>query len=149
MASRYGLQIRTATSADASGIAELMGSAGHVVSIAAVTHRLEALDREHGTALLALEWGPPSGVIVLSWFRTLETDHPVAQISTLLVGPEQRRRGVGRTLLKAGAQAARSAGCDELFLFASADQPGMPEFSVANGFDEAGSRFTRPLRKRA
>jgi predicted N-acetyltransferase YhbS len=149
LASRYGLQIRTATPADAPGIAELMASSGHIVSTTALTDRLDALRQERGTALIALEWGPPSGLIVLSWFRILEADHAVAQITTLLVGPEHRRRGIGRMLLKAGAQAARSAGCDELFLFAPANQLGLPEFSLANGFDEAGNRFTRPLRKRA
>jgi N-acetylglutamate synthase-like GNAT family acetyltransferase len=149
LGTRYGLQIRAATPADAPGIAELMASSGYVVSTTTLTDRLEALRQERGTALLALEWGPPSGLVVLSWFRTLEADDPVAQITSLLVAPEERRRGIGRMLLKAAAQSARSAGCNELFLFAPSDQPSLPEFSRANGFHEAGARFTRPLRKRA
>jgi ribosomal protein S18 acetylase RimI-like enzyme len=125
-----------------------MASSGHLVDTTMLADRLEALRQERGTALLALEWGPPSGLIVLSWFRTLHADHPVGQITTLLVAPGDRRRGIGRMLLKAGAQSARSAGCNELFLLAPSDQLGLAEFSRANGFDEAGSRFSRPLRKR-
>lgn len=149
MSSRYGLQIRTAAPADAAGIAELMASVGQAVSAPALIARLEALRREPGTALLALEWGPPSGLIVLHWVRTLESDHPVAQISTLVVGPEERRRGIGRLLIKAGAQAARSAGCGELHLLASPAQPGVREFGVATGFVATGISLARPLRKKA
>lgn len=148
MAGRYGLQIRTATPADASGIAELISGAGFVISTPALTERLEALRQERGTALLALEWGPPSGLIVLNWFRTLESDHFVAHVSTLLVARDERRRGIGRMLLKAGAQAARSAGCAELQLLVSPDDAGLQEFSFANGFEQAGIRLTRGLRKK-
>jgi aminoglycoside 6'-N-acetyltransferase I len=145
---RYGLQIRAAAPADAADIAELMSRAGHAIGAPALMDRLEALRQERGTALLALEWGPPSGIIVLNWFRTLESDHPVAQISTLLVGPEERRRGIGRTLLKAGAQAARSAGCAELRFLVAPDEPGLHGFCIANGFEDRGRRMTRGLRKR-
>jgi aminoglycoside 6'-N-acetyltransferase I len=93
LASRYGLQIRAASGADAPGIAELMEAAGHPVDVATIGTRLEAFRQEAGVALLALEWGPPSGLIVLNWYRTLSADLAVAQISTLLVAPDDRRRG--------------------------------------------------------
>jgi aminoglycoside 6'-N-acetyltransferase I len=147
LASRYGLQIRTATPADAPGIAELMGNAGHAVGAAALAERLEALRKEGGTALLALEWGPPSGLIVLNWFQTLNVDARVAQISTLLVGPEERRRGIARLLLKAAAQAARSAGCGGLHLLAPPGAPSLTHFAKASGFEEVGTNLVRPLRK--
>ncbi len=147
MASRYGLQIRTATPADAPGIAELMGNSGHAVGAAALADRLEALRKEQGTALLALEWGPPSGLIVLNWFTTLNADTRVAQISTLLVGPEERRRGIARLLLKAAAQAARSAGCGSLHLLAPGGVPSLTLFAQASGFEEVGTSLVRPLRK--
>jgi aminoglycoside 6'-N-acetyltransferase I len=147
LASRYGLQIRAATPADAEGVAVLMASAGHPVSAAVLAERLEAIRRSAGTALLALEWGPPSGVIVLNWFDTLGADGRVAQITALLVGPEERRRGIARLLLKAGAQAARSAGCGTLHLLVSGGEPGLAEFGRASGFDPAGTVLARPLRK--
>lgn len=148
MAGRYGLQIRAATPADAPGIAELMEAAGRPVSAAVLAARLEAMRQEPGIALLALEWGPPSGLVVATWFRTLAADAPVAAVTTLLVGPGERRRGIGRTLLKAASQAARAAGCGTLQVSAEAGDAGTHGFCLANGFTGTETLFTRSLRKR-
>lgn len=147
MASRYGLQIRAATHADAPGLAELLQAAGQSIPVPALAARLDALRHGSGIALLASEWGPPSGLIVLNWFHLLHADQPVAQISTLLVGPDERRRGIGRLLLKAAAQAARGAGCNMLHLSASVQDQTIREFCHANGFDETNAVYARPLRK--
>jgi aminoglycoside 6'-N-acetyltransferase I len=149
LASRYGLQIRAASGADAPGISELMDAAGHPVDVATIGTRLDAFRHEAGVVLLALEWGPPSGLIVLNWYRTLNADFAVAQISTLLVGADDRRRGIGRMLLKAGAQAARSAGCGTLYVSDIAGDPSLAAFCIATGFSESGTFFERPLRKKS
>ncbi len=147
MKSRYGLEIRAATPAEAPGLAVLLAAAGQTIEPQVLAARLESLRKDAGVALLALEWGPPSGVVVLHWYRTLGADRPIAQIDTLYIGPDSRRRGLGRMLLKAAAQAARVAGCDTLMLAAEADDPGLVAFCRATGFVEAGTRFLRPLRK--
>ena len=147
MASRYGLQIRTADPGDAPGIADLLGAAGRPIAASILAARLDALRREPGAALLAVEWGPPSGLVVLHWFRTLADDGPVAQISALLVGPDDRRRGIGRALLKSAAQAARSAGCAALHLPVPGADASLVAFCEATGFTETGPGFVRPLRK--
>jgi aminoglycoside 6'-N-acetyltransferase I len=96
--------------------------------------------------LVALEWGPPSGLVVLHWYRRLEEARPVAQITTLLVGAEERRRGIGRLLVKAAAQAARNAGCG-LLEMAAGEDPSLAAFCLATGFTVAAPRYLRPLRK--
>jgi aminoglycoside 6'-N-acetyltransferase I len=149
LASRYGLQIRAATGADAPGLAALLESAGHPIPPAALAARVEACHTGSGTVLLALEWGPPSGVIALSWFRTLESDFAVAQITTLLVGPDERRRGIGRLLLKAAAQAARVAGCGTLTIAADTVEAATQAFCAGTGFEPSGPAFARNLRKRS
>ncbi|GEP05553.1 GNAT family N-acetyltransferase [Methylobacterium oxalidis] len=148
MGNRYGLEIRTATGADAPGLAALMEAAGRAVPAHDLADRLDALRYASGTALLALEWGPPSGVVVLHWYRALELPSPVAQVTLLLVGPEERRRGIGRQLLKAASQAARMAGCGTLQLLAPPDQPELLAFCKATGFSEAAGCFVRALRKK-
>ncbi len=148
MNTRYGMEIRAATGAEAPGLCELLDAAGHVVSARVLAERLDAVRQGSGAALVALEWGPPSGLIVLHWYPTLEAAQPTAQITTLLVGLEQRRRGIGRLLVKAAAQAARVAGCGALELSAAAAQPALHEFCLATGFTEAGPRFVRALRKK-
>ncbi|MEA2774366.1 MAG: hypothetical protein QOD93_7328 [Acetobacteraceae bacterium] len=147
MKTRFGLEIRTATGADAPGLCELLGAAGKEISPRGVAERLDAIRNEPGAALIAADWGPPVGLVVLHWYRTLEASQPTAQITTLLVAPDERRRGIGRLLIKAAAQAARVAGCGALELLAAEEQ-GLHEFCRATGFVEAGSRFLRPLRKK-
>jgi GNAT superfamily N-acetyltransferase len=145
---RYGLEIRAATSADAAGIGELLTASGHAASPLAVARRLDAVRQAPGAALLALEWGPPSGLVLLHWYPTLDADQATAQITTLLVGAEHRRRGIGRLLVKAAAQAARVAGCGTLLVSVTPEQPALRQFCQATGFAAAGECFARPLRKK-
>ena len=148
MNTRYGMEIRAATGAEAPGLCELLAAAGHVIPVRMLAERLDAIRQGSGAALVALEWGPPSGLVVLHWYHTLGAAQPTAQITTLLVGPDDRRRGIGRLLVKAAAQAARVAGCGDLELSAAA-APALHEFCRATGFTEAGPRFVRGLRKKA
>lgn len=146
MAGRYGLEIRTATAADAPGLAELLGGSGFSIDARSVAERLDRIRQGSGTVLIAAEWGPPSGVIALHWHATLQDAQASARISLLLVAADDRRRGVGRVLLKAAAQAARSAGCGDLHIEAS-NEPGLLGFCRATGFTDAAQGLIRPLRK--
>jgi GNAT superfamily N-acetyltransferase len=129
-------------------LCELLGTAGHIIAPAAMAERLEAMRGEPGAVLIAAEWGPPSGVVVVHWYRTLDAAQPTAQITMLLVAPDDRRRGVGRLLVKAAAQAARVAGCGGLEVLAGPEERGLHAFCLATGFLKAGPRFLRPLRKK-
>ena len=148
MKTRYGLEIRAATSADAPGLCELLSASGHEVSPRALAERLDSIRQVAGVALIAVGWGPPSGLVLLHWYRTLNADRPTAQITTLLVGPNERRRGIGRLLVKASAQAARVAGCGALELLAAPNDQTLHQFCRATGFAEVCPRFVRPLRKK-
>ena len=147
--SRYGLEVRAAAAGDAPGLAELFAAAGGSADPRALAGRIEAFRSGSGTILLALEWGPPSGVVALHYHPILEADRPSARITTLFVAAGDRRRGIGRLLLKAAAQAARSAGCDDLHLDAARDCEDLKAFSLATGFVESGTSLVRPLRKKA
>lgn len=146
--SRFGLEIRAATGAEAPGLAELLTASGHAIAPRALAERLDALRQGPGAALIAVEWGPPSGLIVLHWYRTLDSAQPIAQITTLLVGSDERRRGIGRLLVKAAAQTARVAGCGALELRAPPGEETIRQFCLATGFAEAGACFARALRKK-
>jgi aminoglycoside 6'-N-acetyltransferase I len=145
---RYGLEIRAATNTDAQGLCDLLHGAGQEMSSRALAERLDAIRLDAGAALIAAEWGPPTGLILLHWYRTLAADQPIAQITTLLVAPDERRRGIGRLLVKAAAQAARVAGCGGLELLSAADEEALHDFCRATGFTSVGPRFMRPLRKK-
>ncbi|WP_428376639.1 GNAT family N-acetyltransferase [Lichenicoccus sp.] len=128
-------------------MSELLRLAGTEIAPHEVGQRLEAVRQGSGTALVALTWGPPSGMVVLHWYRALLSAAPRAQVSLLLVAPEERRRGIGRLLVKAAAQAARTAGCDALEVAATGVQPDLAGFCLATGFVTAGPCYLRPLRK--
>ncbi len=147
MTLRHGLEIRVATANEAPGLAILLAEAGHPIDARDLADRITALRPSSATALVALQWGPPSALVVLHWYPTLHSARPVAQITTLLVSMEERRRGIGRMLLKAAAQTARTAGCGELELMTTSDAPSLHAFCRATGFAETGPRFTRSLRK--
>ena len=148
MGNRYGLEIRAAAGSDAPGLGELLGAAGVAVGAADLTVRLDALQGGGGTALVAVEWGPPSGLIALSPVRTLEAPRATGLITTLIVGAESRRRGIGRVLLKAAGRAARQAGCDRLVLSVGPGQDDLRAFCEAAGFAADGHSLARPLLKR-
>ena len=148
MASRYGLEIRAATVGDAAGIADLLRACGHPVAADALAERIEALRHGPGAILVAVEWGPPSGLVVLHWYASLAANLPTAQITTLLVDPDARRRGLGRLLLKAASQAARSAGCGEIELLTGLHRTDLQAFGAATGFTDQGAVSVRPLRKK-
>lgn len=148
LGARHGLEIRAAAAADAVGLAALLGAAGRAADPHLLAERLEAIRQHGGRALIAVAWGPPSGIVVLHWHRTLEAALPAAQITTILVGPDERRRGVGRLLLKAAAQAARTAGCGTLELLAPPDRPDLVAFARETGFEPVAGCFARPLRKK-
>ncbi|SFG72222.1 GNAT family N-acetyltransferase [Methylobacterium gossipiicola] len=147
MGNRYGLEIRSACAADAAGLAVLLAEAGLTLPADTLAERLDAMRAVGGAVLIAQEWGPPSGLVVLHWYRTLSEARLVAQITTLFVGVEQRRRGVGRLLLKSASQAARMAECDMLQIVAPPDLADLDAFCRATGFTPGGPGFVRPLRK--
>lgn len=148
MSQRYGLEIRAANAADAPGLAALLGIDGAGQGARDLAERIEQMRGTSAAALVAVAWGPPGGLVVLHWYRTLTSAALTARITTLVVAPDDRRRGIGRLLLKAASQAARTAGCDVLELLLPPERPELEAFCAATGFAPAGARLTRPLRKK-
>lgn len=148
MGNRYGLEIRAAAGSDAAGLAALLSEGGGAVGAADLAARLEALQRAGGTVLVAVEWGPPSGLIALAPVHTLDAARPFGLITTLVVAAESRRRGIGRVLLKAAGRAARQAGCDRLRVRVGPEQHALGAFCAAAGFAGADQVYERPLLKR-
>ena len=149
MPGRYGLEIRRADGEDARGLAELLTACGRPADASGVAQGLERLGAADSTVLLALEWGPPSGVAVITPIPALDGSAPSAWASLLLVDPQARRRGIGRMLLKAASQAARQAGCGAFQMPIGADDEASRAFCLATGFEPSGAVFIRALRKRS
>ncbi len=63
-----------------------------------------------------------------------------AEVLTLAVAPEARRRGIARALLDRFETAARAAGADGAFLEVAADNLAARALYAAQGYAEAGRR---------
>lgn len=148
MGNRYGLEIRAAAAGDAADLAALLSGAGHPVAAQDLAPRLAALQAAGGTALVAVEWGPPSGLAVLGPLPTLDAARPVAVLTALLVAPDARRRGIGRLLLKAASRAARQAGCERVLMPVEPGRADLAAFGAATGFSGDGRLLARPLLRR-
>ncbi len=144
---RYGVEIRAALPADAGDVAMLLGQLGTPMDARTAAIRLETLGRAPDSAVLvATGYGPLAGLIALHWGGALQHARPVARITALVVDEAQRGAGIGRLLVKAGAQAARVAGCDLLEASAHPDQA--LGFLRAIGFGDDATLLARSLRKK-
>lgn len=63
-----------------------------------------------------------------------------AEILTLAVDPDARRRGIGRALVEAATGAARMAGAELMFLEVAQDNPAAIRLYEATGFRNVGVR---------
>ena len=146
--SRYGVEIRAALPADAADVASLLRELGHEVSPREAAERLEAVRHAPGsTVLVAADYGPVIGLVAVHWHAVLQHARSVARVTALVVAEPERRRGIGRLLVKAGAQAARVAGCDLLEIAVVPGGQGTQAFWLALGFGGASLGLSRALRK--
>ncbi len=140
---RYGVELRSAQPADAPELARLLAEAGLPVSAKEAAARLEAMRaRPDCAVLVATGYAGLAGLVSASWAPGLGAARPVARVGVLVVDDGERRHGIGRMLLKAASQAARSGGCDML------EMAGAEAFCLANGFTPSGAVWERSLRKR-
>jgi ribosomal-protein-alanine N-acetyltransferase len=85
-------------------------------------------------ALIAAQGGAPLGLLLLG----LAADE--AEVITLAVLPEARRRGVGAALVAAAAREARARGAARLFLEVAEDNAPARALYAAAGFVQVGRR---------
>ena len=142
--------MRSAQAADAAELARLLTAAGASASPREMVDRMEAMRAHAASAcLVAAGYEGLSGVVAVEWAPTLLHSRPVARITLLLVDIGERRRGIGRLLLKSASQAARVAGCDALEWSTRDREAEADAFRLASGFLPQGSSFARSLRRRA
>ena len=96
------------------------------------------------TVLVATLGDEVVGFASLRILPQIESGVPHAELADLFVAESQRRRGVGRALLAAAEQLARSRGARALALVTGFDNGGARAFYRAGGLEE----FAVTMRKR-
>jgi ribosomal protein S18 acetylase RimI-like enzyme len=95
---------------------------------------------EHGDTIVLVAGEGPDGVAVLRfrpaiWAETLE-----CYLAELYVAPEKRGRGLGRALMEAAIDAARSEGATYIDLGTGEDDVAARALYESLGFDNRGGR---------
>ena len=129
------VDIRPATPDDAGVVADLLTALGYPATAAQARERLSALDASD--CVLVTE----GGLIALHRVPRVAEGSPLGRITALAVAPERRGKGVGRALLSAAEDVARSWGCAVLEVSSGRrpEREAAHAFYRATGFDDAAA----------
>lgn len=139
------LTVRAAEPRDAEAIAALLGQLGYPVDTAAIVPRLERLGILGDTVAVAELDGTVVGLAHLQVSPALEHDRPAAKVGALVVDESSRRRGVGKALVAAMEEEARSRGCGLFYLTTSEGRGDAHAFYEQMGLQQTGRRYGTTL----
>jgi GNAT superfamily N-acetyltransferase len=140
-----GLTVRDALTADSEAIAALLGQLGYPTQPAIVEARLERLSIVGDRVVVAELDGRAVGLAHLQVAPAIELDRPAAKIGALVVDEAHRGRGIGRALVEAMQDEARTRGCEVLFLTTSNRRDDAHAFYERLGLEQTGRRYGRTL----
>jgi GNAT superfamily N-acetyltransferase len=141
------IDVRPARDDDASAVAELLGHLGYPAPPAEIPARLARLRaNDDAETLVAVADGRVVGLATVHARDVLHHARPVAQLTALVVPPDMRGRGVGRTLVAAVERWAATRGADRLVLTTALHRAEAPAFYERLGFEHTGRRYARHLR---
>jgi GNAT superfamily N-acetyltransferase len=127
------LKIRKATTDDAPAVAQLSGQLGYPVEEPVMRERLERFLQLEEHAVFVAETIEVVGWIHGAEYELLEVGRH-AEIWGLVVADGQRGKGVGRQLIDAAEQWARSRGLDEISFRSNVIRPESHPFYDRLGF---------------
>src|SRR4051812_1100141 len=106
------LSVRDAREADAPALADLCGQLGYPSTADATARRLAKLDADpEARTLVATTENGVIGLATVHLRETLNHEHPLGQLTLLIVDEKNRTHGVGRALVAEAEAWAREKGC--------------------------------------
>jgi GNAT superfamily N-acetyltransferase len=143
------VHIRPIHQGDAPRLAVLLHQLGYPSTERDVRHRLGYwLDDRASFLLGADDDGVLAGVAALHVTPIIEVTGKFARLVALVVDAESRHRGVGRALMAAAEDRARSAGCLFIEVTSGRERHSAHQFYESLGYadtHEQARRFVRPL----
>src|SRR4051812_4882410 len=104
--------IRRARSDDAPALAVLLAALGYPAEVALIERRIAACVASRETVVFVAESGNRIvGALSFHCIPLFHAEGSLGRITSLVVGPDDRRRGIGRLLVGAGEEFARAHGC--------------------------------------
>jgi GNAT superfamily N-acetyltransferase len=103
---------------------------------------LSEIDRLPGGVLVAEHDGEVVGLCQLIIFRHLQSHGGLcAEVESVHVHPDWRKKGIGQTLMEAAIQQAQEAGCYRVQLTSNLQRPDAHRFYERLGFDSSHAGF--------
>lgn len=139
------IHVRRYTDADVAALAGLLGDLGYPTTVTETRERLARMTPDYYHTLVAEDEGAVVGFIGLMILPVYEYPEPVGWILALSVGADQRRGGVGRTLMAAAEALAAEHGVKDVRLHSGLHRAQAHSFYEALGYDRNGFRFRREV----
>jgi ribosomal protein S18 acetylase RimI-like enzyme len=140
------IDVRPARDDDASEVAELLGHLGYPAAPSEIPARLARLRAQaDAETFIAVAEGRVVGLASVHSRDVLHQAHPVVQLTALVVPPDMRGRGVGRTLVDVVEHWATKRGADRLVLTTALHRAEAPGFYERLGFEHTGRRYARKI----
>src|SRR4051812_4710139 len=139
------MEIRPARETDAEEVARLLGELGYPQE--ADARRLAEWEADPSThALVAEHGGHLAGAIAVQLCRHFARPGRFARIVAMVVDERHRKEGVGRSLVTAADDMARSAGCDRIEVTSGRRRDASHPFYRSLGFEDLTDRSVRYVR---
>jgi GNAT superfamily N-acetyltransferase len=136
------LSVRDAREADAVALANLCGQLGYPSTAEAVARRLARLSADPSLrTLVATSEAGVIGLATVHLRQTLNHEHPIGQLTLLVVDEENRTRGVGRMLVAAAEAWARDEGCKRFVVTTQLSRTDAHAFYERLDFKHTGRRY--------
>jgi GNAT superfamily N-acetyltransferase len=139
------VSIRDAEPRDAEAIAGLLAQLGYPADDTTIVSRLERLGIVGDSVAVAELDGKVVGLAHLQVSPAIEDDRPAAKLGALVVDEAARRQGVGRALITAMKEEARTRGCGVFFLTTSELRDDAHDFYQRMGLQQTGRRYGTTL----
>ena len=141
-----GIRVRVAGRADAGAVARLLAGLGYPASLEAASARIGRLAGSSADAVFVAEWrGDIHGLATVHIVPLFHRDASIVRITSLVVDPAARGRGVGRALLLACDEVALANGAERVEVTSGERRSGAHAFYERLGFARQGVRLTKSL----
>jgi N-acetylglutamate synthase-like GNAT family acetyltransferase len=137
--------VREAQVEDTPALARLLTQLGYPVEPGSLARRLERLLLTGDRVLVACVDEGVAAVAHLHVAPAIEHDGAVGKLGALVVDERCRGRGVGRALVESVEEAARAAGCVQLFLTTAERRADAHTFYERVGYARTGRRYVKRL----